>query len=116
MFPPKPAAAPATAPPSDPMQDPSAQQAGDGLNHYQLDEDESGGFNSLHTAPDGTQTPGGPFNSLDEAKADMDQCFGQGQPDQAAAAPPDLSTPTTDDDSDSSDVAGSYAKAAKKSK
>lgn len=106
-----------SAPPPDPTADPSQgmQPQGDGLNHYQLDEDESGGFNSMHTAPDGTQTPGGPFNSPEEAQADMSQCFGQGQPQEGAdasmsPAPSDL------DDSGSSDIAGSYAKAAKKTK
>ena len=80
---------------------------GDGLHHHEIHEDEAGGYQSLHTFPDGHTQPGDHVD-YDEAKADMDQCFGCGD--------------SQDDDKNDagekmggmndSDIAGSYGRSA----
>lgn len=72
-------------------------QGGDGFHHHQIDENEGGGYTSKHTGPDGKVTTGD-HATYDDAKADMDQCCGQGGGD--------------DEEDDGNDVAGHYGRAA----
>jgi hypothetical protein len=91
------------------MQDDSqdmGEQAGDGLHHHTIDEDEGGGFHSTHTNPDGTQEHAD-HASYQEASDAMDQCFGQGGEQDDAGEEPQ------DDFGDGQDIAGAYSKAVK---
>src|SRR5258708_1040948 len=53
------------------------QSQGYGLHHHTIDEDEAGGFHSVHTHPDGRQDPAD-HADYDEAKAKQDSDFGCG--------------------------------------
>ncbi len=98
--------------PSPDMQDDPRQSGpsagGDGLHHHQIDQDEGGGFHSVHTHPDGRQEPA-EHADYQEASDHMDQSFGQsGEQDE-----PDGDESGSDfGDSDTEDVAGAYGRKA----
>ena len=81
--------------------------AGDGLHHHEIHEDEGGGFHSKHVHPDGREEHEDHV-SYDDAKDWQDERFGHGEPegDEADSA---------DDGSggaDMNDIAGSYGRKA----
>jgi hypothetical protein len=51
------------------------QGQGDGLHHHQIDEDEGGGYHSVHTFPDGRQDEADHVD-YNEAKSKQDSDFG----------------------------------------
>ena len=99
--------------------DPNADQQsqGDGLHHHQIDQDEGGGFHSVHTFPDGHQEQADHVD-YDEAKSKQDADFGCG-PDDAGDGEDggdDGDTSFADDGEDSGmdNVAASYGNKASK--
>jgi hypothetical protein len=53
------------------------QEQGDGLHHHQIDQNEGGGFHSVHTHPDGHEDHAD-HTDYEEAKVKMDSDFGEG--------------------------------------
>lgn len=88
---------------------------GDGLHHHQIDEDEGGGYHSVHTNPDGTKEQADHVD-YNEAKSAMDDAFGCGDMSDGGDDDSSDAAPSMADSADMNDIAGSYGrKAAQKS-
>lgn len=83
---------------------------GDGLHHHEINEDEGGGYHSVHTFPDGRKEPADHVD-YDDAKSKMDDDFGCGEM-SGDDSGDDGAMP--DDSGDVSDIAGSYGRKAQK--
>jgi hypothetical protein len=82
------------------------QMQGDGMHHHTIDEDEGGGYHSVHTHPNGHEDHDD-HTTYEEARDKMDQDFGKGEGDDDKDG-----GESSVGDMNASDIAGSYGRAA----